>query len=104
MEGTARCAQGVDALAHRRILHQWRGMLRLDPRIDHQRSLAAQVFLVDERADAPHVRRRVGTRERHPTEVVQRTGGKSLSSARMTSGNMLIASAGRYAEQKRARS
>src|SRR5262249_46302726 len=73
VQPSAGTPQGVNTFAYRRVLDQRRGMMRLDPCVDHQCSLATPVLLSDEGADPADVRRRVGARERHPHEVVQRT-------------------------------
>ena len=51
-------------------------MVRLRPRVDHQRAVAAPMLLGDEWLDAVNIRRRIAPRERGPQEVLQRRGGK----------------------------
>ena len=51
MQRTAGRGQRVDPALDRGIIDQGRSMVRLDPRVDHQRARAAPVLLVDERSD-----------------------------------------------------
>ncbi len=75
MQRTARRGQLVDPALDRGIIDQGRSVVRLDPRVDHERARAAPVLLVDERADALDVGGRIGAGEGDPEEV-------SLDSAR----------------------
>ena len=71
--GSAQCIYPSSDLG---IVLQRRRVLRLQSGVDHERALAAPVLLLRESADAVEVGRRVGTRERHPQEVIQLPGGK----------------------------
>jgi len=53
------CAEGINGGRHGRILLHRRRVMRLQPRVDHERAAAAPVLLVRERIDAMHVGRGV---------------------------------------------
>ena len=67
-----RRGQGVDPSLDLGVVHQRRGVVRLDPGVDHQRAPASPVLLIGEGADPVHVGRRVRAGERHPEQVLER--------------------------------
>ena len=65
-------SQGINSLADFRAGDKRRSVVRLQPSVDRQRTGASPVFLLDERIHSVDIRRRVGSRERHPQEIGQR--------------------------------
>ena len=74
MQRPAGGGECVDAARHFRVFDQRRGVVRLEPGVDHQRAAAAPVFVVRERLDAVDVGGRIGARERDPEEIAERLG------------------------------
>lgn len=58
-EGLSSSTELVDCLCDRGIFLNGWGVVWLEPRIDHQRPVAAPVFLVDRLVDAVHIGSRV---------------------------------------------
>ena len=56
--GPPRRPEAIDPPLDLRVLHQRRGVVRLDPGVDHERAGAAPVLLVDERRRCRRCRRR----------------------------------------------
>src|SRR5262245_1875979 len=67
-----RC-QGVDSLRHVGVIFQRRRVVRLDSRVDHQRTFATPVFLADQCPDAVNVCCRVGACKNDPQEALERS-------------------------------
>ena len=85
------------------VVHQRRGVVRLDPGVDHQRARAAPVLLIGEGADPVDVGRRVRAGERHPEEIAaaDRAANSAVIATITISGNARIGSSGAIARQKR---
>ena len=58
-QGAAAATEFVDACRDGRILLDWRRVMRLEPRVDHERPSTAPVLLVHRRIDAMDVGRGV---------------------------------------------
>ena len=69
MQRTSRRGESVDPALDLGIIHQWRSVMGLDPRVDDEWTAAAPVLLVDERIDSFDVGRGVGPCEGDPEEV-----------------------------------
>ena len=68
--------QCVDAACNGWVFDQRRRVLWFGASVDHQRSAAAPMLLLDKRSNAVHIARRVAARERHPEEIVERPSGE----------------------------
>ncbi len=76
MERAAGRGEGIDPAGDGGVLHQRRGVVRLDAGIDDQGAGTAPVFLPGGGADPINVGGRVGTCKRHPQKVIDATGRK----------------------------
>src|SRR3972149_1740152 len=76
MQRPAWGGQGVHASADCRVLHQGRGMMRLHPGVDHQRTATSPVLIGYERFYSVNIRGRIAGGKCYPEKIFQVAGGK----------------------------
>src|SRR5262245_1145926 len=74
MQRPAARRERINATRNIGISHERRRMMRLEPRIDHQRTTAPPVLVFDKGVNPVDVGRRIRARERNPQEVTERLG------------------------------